>query len=177
MRWIHPHHVADTIHDVDYNKLVQHGVQAVLFDLENTLCPWRAWEFSPRTWTLLDKLAQQDVKLCVLTNAVVPPDHGLVRALRAREIVFIPSARKPLRQGFRSALDRLGVHPCRAAIVGDQLLTDILGGRRAGLITVLVNPLGPEESLPSRVNRRIERLLGRRVLAGEAPRTGRSRLR
>lgn len=177
MRWIRPHHVADTIHDVDYDTLVQQGVQAVLFDLENTLCPWRAWEFSPTTWSLLDKLAQQDIKLCVLTNANVPPDHGLVRALRARGIVLISSARKPLRQGFTSALDRLGVHPCQAAIVGDQLLTDILGGRRVGLVTVLVSPLGLEESLPSRVNRRVERLLGRRVLAAEAPRTGGSRLR
>lgn len=172
MRWIRPHQIARSVHDVDYDSLVQQGIRAILYDLENTLCRWRVWEIAPPTWALLDRLSQQQLGLSVLTNAFVPPDHPLAQGLRERGIVLVSSARKPLQRGFRVALDRLGVHPHQATVVGDQLFTDILGGRRAGLLTVLVEPLGPEESLPTKLNRRLERLLGRPVSAGTAPRTG-----
>lgn len=174
MRWVRPHYVVRSVHDVDYDALLRQGVQAILYDLENTLCRWRVWELDPPVWALLSRLAEQRVRLSVLTNARIPSTHPLVRALREREIALVDLARKPLQQGFRVALDRLHVHPYQAAMVGDQLLTDVLGGRRAGMITVLVDPLSTKESLPTRLNRRIERLLGRPAPIRTTPRMGRS---
>jgi len=173
VRWVRPHYVARSIHDVDYDALLRQGVQAILYDLENTLCRWRVWELDPPAWALLSRLAEQSVRLSVLTNARIPPAHPLVQALREREIVLVDSARKPLQQGFRVALDRLRVRPHQAAMVGDQLLTDVLGGRRAGMITVLVAPLSTKESLPTQLSRRIERLLGRPAPRKTPPRMGR----
>lgn len=167
MRWAKPDHVARSVHTVDYEGLVEQGVQAILYDLENTLCRWRAWELDERTWALLRRLAHAGLRLAVLTNAPLSPDHPLAEGLEEEGIAVVSSARKPLRRGFRIALDRLGVRPDRAAIVGDQVLTDVLGGRWAGLTTVLVDPVGPEESRPTKLNRLVERLAGRRVLARE----------
>lgn len=45
---------------------------------------------------------------------------------------------KPERPIFAAALRRLGCEAGAAAVVGDRLDTDILGGRRAGLRTILV---------------------------------------
>lgn len=163
MKWVRPDVAARSVHDVDYGSLVARGMQAVLFDLENTLCRWRTWELDGRTWGLLDTLLGQGVRLAVVTNARLPADHPLVVSLRGRGVPVVGVARKPSRRGIQRALDMLGVAPSRAVLVGDQLLTDVLGGRRAGLLTVLVNPLGREESLPTKFNRRIEGLLGRRL--------------
>lgn len=163
MRGIRPDLVAPSVHEVDYEALRSRGIQAVVFDLENTLCPWRAGELDPPTWALLEGLQGRGLRLAVLTNAALSPDHPLLRALRGRGIAVVAKARKPLTGGFRRALGELGVPPGQAALVGDQLLTDVLGGRRAGLLTVLVDPLTPRESLPTRFNRRVERLLGRRL--------------
>ncbi|MCX7750640.1 MAG: YqeG family HAD IIIA-type phosphatase [Candidatus Bipolaricaulota bacterium] len=160
---IHPHWTAPSVHAVDYDGLRACGVRAILFDLENTLGPWRAGELDPRTWSLLDRLRAQGFRIAVLTNADLPPGHPLLQALRKRGVSAVARARKPLGRGFRRALQELRVEPGQAAIVGDQLLTDVLGGRRAGLFTVLVDPLSPRESFPTRFNRGIERLLGRRV--------------
>lgn len=170
MNVIRPHVVAHSIHDVDYDALIGQGIRAILYDLENTLCRWRAWELAPAAWALLDHLAARRMKLCVLTNARIPPSHPLAQALQVRDIMLVDSARKPLQNGFRIALARLGVQPGQATMVGDQLLTDVLGGRRAGLTTILVDPLGTEESVLTRLNRRIERFLGRRAPVREAPR-------
>ncbi len=45
---------------------------------------------------------------------------------------------KPSHLIFKMAIDRLGVSPEKAAIVGDQVDIDIIPGKRAGLTTVLV---------------------------------------
>lgn len=34
--------------------------------------------------------------------------------------------------------------PAQTAIIGDQLFTDIAGGNKLGLYTILVRPLGPD---------------------------------
>lgn len=168
MRWAHADHVARSVHEVDYDRLLSDGIQAILYDLENTLCRWQEWELDERTRALLHRLGEQGVALAVLTNAALPSGHPLVRELEGGGVVVVTRARKPLRRGFQSALCRLGVDPGRAAMVGDQVLTDILGGKRAGLVTVLVDPLGPEESRLTKINRRLELLLGRRSPAGGA---------
>ncbi|HOS42632.1 MAG TPA: YqeG family HAD IIIA-type phosphatase, partial [Armatimonadota bacterium] len=51
------------------------------------------------------------------------------------------------------------------AIIGDQLFTDIWGGKRLGLYTILVSPLSPRESLFTRaLQRPLERAVGRKTL-------------
>jgi len=45
---------------------------------------------------------------------------------------------KPERAIFELALDRLGATPQTTAVIGDGLYTDVLGGRRAGLFTILL---------------------------------------
>jgi len=69
-------------------------------------------------------------------------------------------ARKPSRQGFRRALEALGTAPAETAIVGDQMFTDILGGNRAGIYTIMVKQLHHHEFAYTRyVSRPPERLL------------------
>ena len=49
--------------------------------------------------------------------------------------------------------------PEEIAAVGDQLMTDIFGGNRVGLTTILVNRIGPVEPITTRFNRIWERKL------------------
>ena len=39
------------------------------------------------------------------------------------------------------AMEQMGVAPEQTAIVGDQIFTDVLGGNRAGVATILVKPI------------------------------------
>ena len=43
--------------------------------------------------------------------------------------------------GFQRAMARMGAAPEETAIVGDQIFTDIWGGNRAGVLTLLVHPI------------------------------------
>jgi predicted HAD superfamily phosphohydrolase YqeG len=56
----------------------------------------------------------------------------------------------------------MGTTASTTAMVGDQLFTDIYGANRLGLLTVLVDPVSPRDSLPTRLFQRpLEQMLGR----------------
>ena len=69
---------------------------------------------------------------------------------------------------FHAALRALGVAGPNAAVVGDQLFTDVLGGKLAGMRAVLVKPLSGSEFPTTKIVRLLERpmlaLLRRRGL-------------
>mgnify|MGYP002564676039 CR=1 FL=1 len=60
---------------------------------------------------------------------------------QALGIPFIGHAGKPKADSFLQAMERMGVSPEQTAIVGDQIFTDVLGGNRAGVTTILVKPI------------------------------------
>ncbi len=163
MRAIRPHEEVMSLRQVDWRRLWTQGIRALLFDLDNTLCLWRSGEFPRATAVLLRRLKSQGFKIAVLTNARLPPASPVRAALAELGIPLIERAKKPLPWGFRRALRSLGANPGEAAVIGDQLLTDVLGGRLLGLYTVLVPPLSPREARRTKVNRALERLLGRRL--------------
>jgi len=72
-------------------------------------------------------------------------------------IPYIHKAKKPLRNAFYNALIQLGLRPNEVVMVGDQLLTDVMGANRLGLHTVLVKPVAQSDGLVTKLNRFIER--------------------
>lgn len=51
-------------------------------------------------------------------------------------------ARKPSPEGLEAAMGRAGVDPAHAAMLGDKLLTDVLAAKRAGVLALMVEPVG-----------------------------------
>jgi 4-nitrophenyl phosphatase len=77
-------------------------------------------------------------------DVVYPTEEGLIpeagttlAALQAATGVSPTIIGKPERHLFDLALARLGRRPAETAVVGDRLETDIRGGQRAGLKTIL----------------------------------------
>ncbi len=87
-----------------------------------------------------------DVRLPVEGGGFLPGVAPLAEAIAvaggARPVVV----GKPEPQLFRVALRRMGLPASAVAMLGDSLATDIVGGRRAGLRTVLFAPAGAPPS-------------------------------
>ena len=64
------------------------------------------------------------------------------RFCRDLGITYEGHAGKPSVNGFRRAMVRCGVTPRETAMLGDKLLTDMLGANRAGVLPLMVEPLG-----------------------------------
>jgi hypothetical protein len=161
LEWLLPHQVAGTIYDIDLEKLRAEGVTGIICDLDNTLVGARVPSATPELVAWLERVRSMGFRVVVVSN------NRRARVSRFAEphgIPYIYNARKPIRASFRKALALLGVEAGQAVVIGDQLLTDVLGARRTGLRVILVRPIAPaEESVFTRVNRLIERAALRRL--------------
>jgi 4-nitrophenyl phosphatase len=73
-----------------------------------------------------------------LENDIIPGAGAIIAAVAAASGVEPTVVGKPEPIALQLALKRLGARPEETAILGDRLDTDILGGKRAGLITLMV---------------------------------------
>lgn len=157
---LRPHRIALQVTDLDCLELHTCGIRGVILDLDNTLTRWRSLEVSPEVVTWIRNLHKLDIRACLLSNAV-----SIRRVEPVAELLGLPwitRAAKPFAHGFRRAMRILQTTPDTTAIIGDQLFTDILGGNRLGLYTVLVEPTDPREAwTTSLLQRPLERLIGR----------------
>ena len=156
--WRVPHVTA-----ISCDFLRAHGIRALVLDLDNTLVPWRSTEIHAEIRSWIERLRAAGIGLCIVSNTRrMRRIHAIGSELR---VVVVPLAGKPRRRGFRRALALLGVPPSEAAVVGDQLITDVWGGNRTGLRTIRVEPLSEVEFIATRLfDRNVERLIDRWVL-------------
>ena len=69
-----------------------------------------------------------------------------IRSLAGRlDLPCVSNAMKPLPWGVRAAMQKLHAEPSQTAMVGDQLFADVMAGRLAGVRSILVDPIHPEE--------------------------------
>ncbi len=56
---------------------------------------------------------------------------------------YVHKAGKPKKRGYERAIRQMKLSPGRILFVGDQIFTDIWGANRAGMRTVLTDPVAP----------------------------------
>ncbi|MBE3589486.1 MAG: YqeG family HAD IIIA-type phosphatase [Firmicutes bacterium] len=153
-RGLRPDRVARSVFDIDLAALRRMGITALCLDLDNTLVGWnRPPDERIRSW--LAAVAELGFRVAIVSNNSAARVAAFCDELGLHGVAV---AHKPRRSGFRRALEILGAEPSRAAVIGDQIWTDVWGGNRAGCFTVLVRPLERREFLGTRVARAFERL-------------------
>lgn len=132
-------HVADNIYQLTGEALQRRGIRLLLADLDNTLVPYGVPLPDEKLRKWRDDLASHGVKLFVLSNNRHPQRPSTFA--KGLEVPYIGHAGKPKTPSFYKAMEQVGVTPRETAIVGDQVFTDVLGGNRAGVTTILVKPI------------------------------------
>lgn len=156
LRWLRPSSQVSTVYDIDLTALRARGIRGVILDLDNTIVPWGAREVSPRLPLWIASARNADLQLCIVSNNMGSRVTAIARRLG---LPVVAGALKPRRRALRRALTVMGTTPEATALVGDQLFTDILGGNRLGLHTILVRPQGRKEFVLTRLVRLVERFL------------------
>jgi hypothetical protein len=147
------------VSDAPASLLQTRGVRAVVTDLDNTLIGWHKDEATEEVLAWLAGLREAGIGVCIASNTRRLP--RLARVAGVLGVHYVPqTANKPGTSGLRHALHLLNTSPSEAAMVGDQLFTDIVAGNRLGMTTVLVNPLERREFIGTRlISRNMERLV------------------
>ena len=114
------------------------GVRLLMMDFDNTIVPYTTNIPTEKMEAWLRMMVQSDIQLCVVSNS----KRDRVRAFCGKYgIPVITHAKKPGTRGIEECLAKFGVDRKNAAIVGDQIFTDTLGGNRAGVATILVRAI------------------------------------
>lgn len=134
--------------------LKKEGKKGVIIDLDNTLVPWNVNEATPEVKDWLQKMKDHDIKVIIFSNN---NKERVTIFAEPLDTPYVYYARKPLKRGFKKAIDILDLNKEDVVVIGDQLLTDILGGNRAGIDTILVVPIVESDAKITQFNRKMER--------------------
>jgi len=150
----------ESIYQLDLSKLKKKGIKGIITDLDNTLIAWDENEIYPQLDDWFKILKEEGFKVCIVSN------NSLERVSEFADIFGIPAipkAVKPRRRAFRLAMEKMQLKPEEAAVLGDQVFTDVLGGNRLGLFTILVIPVSEREFIGTKVVRQAEKFVLKRL--------------
>lgn len=126
------------ITDIDLDMLSQVGIKGLILDLDSTLVVPHSAELSKEAGAWLEHACAR-FKVAIASN-----NKDEVYLDQIRKILTIPvigKAAKPSRKAFRRLLTDFDLRAEQVAVIGDRPLTDIWGGQRAGMRTILVGIL------------------------------------
>lgn len=143
-----------SIYHINYDKLKEDGIKCLLFDLDNTCVPFKDKEPNKKLVNLFETLKDMDFKVIIFSNAtkkrLTPFKNGL-------NVDCSASSRKPNSKKLLKVIKMFNYDLSDVAIIGDQLYTDILGGNRVGIKTILVNPMSKDDMLFTKMFRFMEK--------------------
>jgi HAD superfamily phosphatase (TIGR01668 family) len=158
--FLRPHRHVKRLTELDCTALAAQGLRGILLDLDNTLTAWKSTVISPEVARWIEQLRQVGLQACVVSNAAT--DARVRPVAEHLGLPWVTRAGKPFARGFQRGMYLMNTTPEQTAMIGDQVLTDIYGGNRLGLFTILVEPCSSREALVTRlVQRPLERLIGR----------------
>lgn len=135
---IYPNEYFDKIEKITIEFLQKNKIKALILDMDNTLINLK--EEMPKNIEIWAKeLKGQGVKLIIVSNS--NKKSKLDKTANKLGIKYVYFARKPLKVGLKKAMKILEEKPENIAVVGDQIFTDIIGGNRCKMKTVLVDSL------------------------------------
>ena len=151
-----PNEYVTSIYHIDVKALADRGIRGILTDLDNTLVAWNSPQATPKLVAWLSHVKNLGFRVMILSNN----EEARVRSFaEPLGIPCIAPARKPRTVNFHKALAQMNVSAGETAMVGDQLFTAVLGGNRAGLYTILVQPIHSKEWIGTKLNRIAERFV------------------
>jgi HAD superfamily phosphatase (TIGR01668 family) len=127
-----------TLAQLQLPQLLEHGIRALVLDVDRTLLPRRQSSLPAAAESWLRE-ARQELPIHLLSNN--PSRRRIGAVARAVDLPFTAAAGKPRRAALRRVLAELDLPHAQVALVGDRVFTDVLAGNRLGMFTVLVKPI------------------------------------
>ena len=144
-----------SIYTIDYKKLKKNGIKCLLFDLDNTIAPYKTLEPDTKVKELFANLSN-DFKIIIISNS----NKNRLRPFKEKlNVDTAYSSKKPFKFKYKKILEIYKFKINEIACIGDQLLTDILGANRMGFTSILVNRVAKYETIFTRFNRFFEKFI------------------
>lgn len=134
----YPDKLITSVYTLDWEQLSRR-YKGVIFDIDNTLVPHGA-PADAQAVCLFEKIHSLGMKTMLVSNngeARVKPFADKVKT------EYVYKAGKPKKKGYEAAVKKMGAKAEQILFIGDQIFTDVWGANRAGMDTMLTEPVDP----------------------------------
>ena len=157
---IYPNIYLKKVEDITPELLTEKKIKALILDVDNTLIDMKE-QVSETIVQWAMNLRGHGFKLYILSNT---NKKEKVKAVANKlGIPYKNFAKKPLKSGFLKVKEELKEKEEQIAVVGDQIFTDIIGGNRCKMFTILVDPINEKDYWYTAWKRPIENKLKSKI--------------
>ena len=140
---------------IDFEKLYEEGIRAVIFDIDNTLVPHGA-PADDRAKALFARLKKIGYQCCLISNNQEPRVKPFADAVQS---MYIYDAHKPSTKNYEKAMERMHTDKKNTIFIGDQMFTDVFGANRTGIPSIMVKKIHWKEEIQIVLKRRLEAIV------------------
>lgn len=166
---LYPDIYIEKVTEITLEMLKENSVYGIIIDVDNTII-----DIDKNYLEGIDKwcenLKQNGIKFCILSNT--NKIKKVVKVANFLKIPFIYFAQKPNKKGFQKAMRIMNLNELNIAVVGDQILTDIWGGNKMGMYTILTKPINERDILITKIKRPIEKIILKKYLKSTQEKKG-----
>ena len=138
MKKLYPNIYLKKVEDITIETLIKNKIKLLILDVDNTLIDYYK-NLSENIIKWAKEMKGQGIKLYILSNT--NNEQKVEKVAQTLQIPYKHFAMKPLKRGFKKIEKETQIQAENIAVVGDQIFTDVLGGNRSGMFTILVEPI------------------------------------
>ena len=135
-----PDRVFDCYADIPPDYLAERGVTLLLSDLDFTLAAKKTPHPDQPLRDWIADLAAHGIGFMIVSNN--RSGRRVTEFCADLGVPYQGHAGKPSTKGLEAAMARAGADRAHTAMLGDKLLTDMLAANRAGVLALMVEPVG-----------------------------------
>ena len=135
-----PNYRCDRVIDINVEELKRGGVTALALDLDSTLTHHGKHDIDEARVAFLQ---DSGFILIIATNRLNGIDDSIIKALKPSYAQHAePNMRKPAASYYQKLSQESGLELSQICMVGDRLLTDVVGANKVGMKTIWVKNIG-----------------------------------
>ncbi len=156
IRNCYPTYTFDKVESIPLELLKELNIKLVLLDMDNTLIDNKG-KYSKELKRWIKNVKAKGIKCYIMSNSI--SEKMVKKISKELGMQYYYKARKPRQKGYYYMLEKTQVEKENILMIGDQLFTDIYGGNRFGIKTILVKPINKKEIIVSKIKRPFERVI------------------
>ncbi len=157
LRNFYPKYVFEKVEDIPYELIAKEGIKLILMDMDNTIIDSKG-KYSKDIKKWIKYMKSKNIKLYIVSNSF--SEKVVKRIAKELGLRYFYKASKPSTKAFKKvSMEFPEINKSEILMIGDQLFTDIWGGNRFNIKTILVKRINKKEIFISRLKRPIEKVI------------------
>lgn len=158
---LYPKEYVNSVKEITIDFIKKYNLKGLILDVDNTLIDY--YKKMPEgiiEWA--EMIKSYGIKLYILSNS--NKKEKVEAVAKNLNIEYINFAKKPLKTGFLKIKNIMNLESENIGVVGDQILTDVLGANRCKMFSILVKPINEKDIFITKFNRFWENIIIKKYL-------------